>query len=117
MLPALFTTVPAMEVTEPATLPAALAEVVVDRLRLGLDPGDDAALSRYENWRKPDNMMMIAATDSLNRLFSNDIAPVRMVRDAGLAAVNQMPPLKRFLMRHAMGLVGNLPRLSRGEPL
>lgn len=96
---------------------AALAEVVVDRLRLGLDPGDDAALSRYENWRKPDNIMMIAATDSLNRLFSNDIAPVRMVRDAGLAAVNQMPPLKRFLMRHAMGLVGNLPRLSRGEPL
>ena len=96
---------------------AALAEVVVDRLRLGLDPGDSAALSRYENWRKPDNMMMIAATDSLNRLFSNDIAPVRMARDAGLATVNQVPPLKRFLMRHAMGLVGNLPRLTRGEPL
>ena len=96
---------------------AALAEVVVDRLRLGLDPGDAAALARYQSWRKPDNMMMIAATDSLNRLFSNDVAPVRMARDAGLAAVNQVAPLKRLLMRHAMGLVGDLPRLTRGEPL
>ncbi|MGB0630107.1 MAG: UbiH/UbiF/VisC/COQ6 family ubiquinone biosynthesis hydroxylase [Alphaproteobacteria bacterium] len=96
---------------------AALSEIVVDRLRLGLDPGDSAALARYESWRKPDNMMMIAATDSLNRLFSNDVAPVRMARDAGLAMVDRVPPLKRLLMRHAMGLVGDLPRLTRGEPL
>tara|TARA_B100000676_G_scaffold308989_1_gene371248 strand:- start:3008 stop:4219 length:1212 start_codon:yes stop_codon:yes gene_type:complete len=96
---------------------AALAEIIVDRLRLGLDPGDTEALMRYQKWRKPDNMMMIAATDSLNRLFSNDIAPVRMARDTGLALVNQLPPLKRVLMRHAMGLVGDLPRLTRGEPL
>ena len=96
---------------------AALAEIIVDRLRLGLDPGDTEALTRYQKWRKPDNMMMIAATDSLNRLFSNDIAPVRMARDTGLALVNQLPPMKRVLMRHAMGLVGDLPRLTRGEPL
>ena len=96
---------------------AVLAEVVVDRLRLGLDPGDAAALSRYEAWRKPDNMMMIAVTDSLNRLFSNDVAPVRLARDAGLAVVNQLPPLKRVLMKHAMGLIGDLPRLTRGERL
>ena len=96
---------------------AALAEIIVDRLRLGLDPGDTEALMRYQKWRKPDNMMMIAATDSLNRLFSNDIAPVRMARDTGLALVNQLPPLKRVFMRHAMGLVGDLPRLTRGEPL
>ena len=61
---------------------AALAEIIVDQLRLGVDPGDAAALNRYENWRKPDNMMMIAATDLLNRLFSNDVAPLRMARDA-----------------------------------
>ena len=96
---------------------AALAEIIVDRLRLGLDPGDTETLMRYQKWRKPDNMMMIAATDSLNRLFSNDVAPVRMARDTGLALVNQLPPLKRVLMRHAMGLVGDLPRLTRGEPL
>ena len=74
---------------------AALAEIIVDRLRLGLDPGDTEALIRYQKWRKPDNMMMIAATDSLNRLFSNDVSPVRMARDTGLALVNQLPPLKR----------------------
>lgn len=96
---------------------AALAEVIIDTLRLGLDPGSLTTLERYEKWRKPDNMMMIAVTDSLNRLFSNDIAPLRHARDAGLAAVNRARPLKRVFMRHAMGLVGNLPRLTRGERL
>jgi 2-octaprenyl-6-methoxyphenol hydroxylase len=96
---------------------AALAEVVVDALRLGLDPGASDVLDRYVRWRRPDNMAMIAVTDSLNRLFSNDIPPVRLARDAGLAAVNRAGPLKRLFMRHAMGLVGILPRLAKGEPL
>lgn len=96
---------------------AALAEVIIDTLRLGLDPGAMTALERYERWRKPDNMMMIGVTDILNRLFSNDIAPVRLARDIGLAAVDRAAPLKKVFMRHAMGLVGDLPRLTRGEPL
>lgn len=96
---------------------AALAEVIIDTLRLGLDPGALTALERYERWRKPDNMMMIGVTDILNRLFSNDITPVRLARDAGLAAVDRATPLKKIFMRHAMGLVGDLPRLTRGEPL
>jgi 2-octaprenyl-6-methoxyphenol hydroxylase len=58
---------------------------------------------------------MVAATDLLNRLFSNDITPIRLVRDLGLAAVNRVPPLRRFFVRHAMGLVGDLPKLIRGE--
>jgi 2-octaprenyl-6-methoxyphenol hydroxylase len=61
--------------------------------------------------------MMIGVTDILNRLFSNDIAPVRIARDIGLAAVDQATPLKKVFMRHAMGLIGDLPRLTRGEPL
>jgi len=60
---------------------------------------------------------MLALTDALNRLFSNDIGPVRLARDLGLAAVNRMPPLKKFFMRHAMGLAGDLPRLMKGESL
>jgi 2-octaprenyl-6-methoxyphenol hydroxylase len=96
---------------------AALAEVVIDALRLGADPGSLATLERYERWRRVDNAMMLAATDALNRLFSNDIAPVRLARDAGLAAVNRVPPLKRLFMRHAMGVLGDVPRLVRGEPL
>ena len=77
----------------------------------------EQALARYDRWRRPDNLMMLAVTDSLNRLFSNDIRPVARLRDIGLAAVNGAGPLKKVFMRHAMGLVGDLPRLTRGEDL
>ena len=96
---------------------AALAECVVEASRLGLDPGDAAVLARYQQWRRFDNTVLMVATDGLNRLFSNDIGPLRLARDAGLAAVNRLPPLKRFFMRHAMGLVGDVPRLMRGQAL
>ncbi len=96
---------------------AALAEAVVDARRLGLDLGEAGVLARYERWRRLDTLMLIAATDGLNRLFSNDLAPLRLVRDLGLAAVNRLPPLKRLFMGHAMGLLGDLPRLIRGEAL
>jgi 2-octaprenyl-6-methoxyphenol hydroxylase len=96
---------------------AALAESVVDARRLGLDVGSGEVLARYERWRRFDNVLMATAMDGLNRLFSNDIGPLRLARDLGLAAVNRLPPLKRFFMRHAMGIVGDLPRLVRGEPL
>ncbi len=96
---------------------AALAEIVVDAARLGLDLGGTQLLQRYERWRRVDNLMLVAVTDGLNRLFSNNLAPVKLVRDLGLAAVNRAPNLKRFLMRQAMGVVGDLPRLVRGEAL
>ncbi len=96
---------------------AALAEVVVDARRLGLDLGAPWALERYQRWRRFDTLVLMAVTDGLNRLFSNDIAPVRLARDLGLAAVDRLKPLKRLFMRHAMGTVGTLPRLVRGEPL
>jgi 2-octaprenyl-6-methoxyphenol hydroxylase len=96
---------------------AALAELIVDSRRLGLDLAGPQVLERYERWRRFDNMLLTAVTDGLNRLFSNDVAPLRLARDIGLAGVNRLPPLKRFLMRHAMGVVGDLPRLVRGEAL
>ena len=96
---------------------AALAELVVDARRLGLDIGDEALLERYQRRRRADAVLLASVTDGLNRLFSNTIAPVRLARDAGLAIVNQLPPLKRLLMRDAMGMIGDRPRLARGEPL
>ncbi len=96
---------------------AALAELVIDARRLGLDIGDDILLGRYQQWRRSDTLQLAAVTDGLNRLFSNTIAPVRLARDLGLAVVNRLPPLKRLLMRDAMGVTGDLPRLLRGEPL
>lgn len=96
---------------------AVLAEVVVDALRLGLDPGTRDALEPYARRRRPDNLAMLAATHGLNGLFSTDRAPVRLARGLGLAAVDRAPPLKRALMRRAMGLAGDRPRLARGRPL
>ena len=94
---------------------AALVEVLVDSKRLGLDIGAGDTLERYAQWRRADNFAMVAATDLLNRLFSNDIKPVRLARDLGLAAVNRVPALRRLFVRHAMGLVGDMPKLVRGE--
>ena len=96
---------------------AALAELLVDAKRLGQDLGDPRILARYERWRRFDNLLMLGLTDGLVRLFSNDWLPVKLARDLGMAAVNRLPPLKHFFMRHAMGLVGDLPRLLRGQPL
>ena len=62
-------------------------------------------------------LALAAVTDGLNRLFSNSLGSVQFTRDFGLAAVDRFPPLKRLLMRDAMGVVGDLPRLVRGEPL
>ncbi len=96
---------------------AALAECIVDARRLGMDVGARGPLERYQRWRRVDNLALVAATDSLDRLFSTDIAPIRLARDLGLAAVDRLDPLKRVFMRHAMGTFGDLPRLIRGKPL
>ena len=96
---------------------AALAEVVIDARRLGRDIGMADILADYERWRRFDNLVLAVVTDVMNRLFSNDIAPLRVARDVGLGAVNRIPPLRRNFMRHAMGTVGDLPRLVRGEAL
>jgi 2-octaprenyl-6-methoxyphenol hydroxylase len=96
---------------------AALAEIVVYSHRLGLDVGDSPLLERYERWRRFDNTVLALATDGLNRLFSNDFGPLRVMRDVGLAAVGRIPPLRQLFMRQAMGVLGTLPRLVRGEPL
>jgi 2-octaprenyl-6-methoxyphenol hydroxylase len=93
---------------------AALIDVITDEAAAGRDPGSTTALAGYERRRRFDNMLMLAMTDGLNRLFSNDFAPLRLARDIGLAGVNQAPPLKRFFMRQAMGMIGDLPRRMRG---
>jgi 2-octaprenyl-6-methoxyphenol hydroxylase len=94
---------------------AALAEVVLDAARLGLDIGALDVLRRYERWRRFDAFTLAAATDGLNRLFSNDIVPLRVARDLGMGVVDRIGPLRRFFMRHAGGEVGKLPRLLKGE--
>jgi len=96
---------------------AALAEVLADSARLGLDIGAADTLERYARWRGVDTVGLSAVTDGLLRLFSNDIGPLKLARDIGLAAVDRIAPLKRVFMRDAMGTLGTLPRLMRGEAL
>ncbi|MDE2373159.1 MAG: ubiquinone biosynthesis hydroxylase [Hyphomicrobiales bacterium] len=96
---------------------AALAEVIVDAARLGLDPGSPMVLERYQRWRRFDTMTMGLATDGLNRLFSNRSAALRLARDVGLGLVDRLPGLKRLFIREAAGLVGEVPKLLRGEAL
>jgi 2-octaprenyl-6-methoxyphenol hydroxylase len=96
---------------------AALAEVIVDAARLGLDPGSLAVLARYQRWRRFDTMAMGVATDGLNRLFSNRSDALRLIRDVGLGLVDRLPSLKRVFIREAAGLLGDVPKLLRGEPL
>jgi len=94
---------------------AALAEVLLDAARLGRDIGALDTLKRYERWRRFDSVVMGGTMDALNRLFSNDIAPIRHLRDLGLGIVDSIAPARKFFMRHAGGDVGKLPKLMKGE--
>lgn len=96
---------------------AALAEVVVDAARLGIDPGQADVLERYQRWRRFDTMAMGVATNTLNFLFSNESTLLRTVRDIGLGLVDRAPPLKSLFIRQAAGLSGEVPRLLKGEAL
>src|SRR5476649_468828 len=96
---------------------AALAEVVVDAARLGMDLGQADVLDRYQRWRRFDTMAMGLATNSLNLLFSNQSTLLRTVRDIGLGLVDRAPPLKTLFIRQAAGLAGEVPNLLKGEAL
>ncbi len=96
---------------------AALAEVLVTAHRRGLDIGAADVLDNYRRWRRVDIALLAAATDSLNRLFSNDNPALRLGRDLGLGLVNRLPGLRRALIREAAGVTGDLPALLRGRPI
>ena len=96
---------------------AALAECIADAMSLGLDAGDVSALERYQRWRRFDNVSMALGMEAFDKLFSNDIAPLRAARSLGLAMVNAIGPARRLFMRYAGGAAGDLPKLLRGESL
>ncbi len=97
---------------------AALAETVVEADRLGLDIGSLNVLERYQSWRRFDTLRMGVTTDVLNRLFSNDVGPIRIMRDFGLGVVDRLPGLKSYFIGQAAGTTdANAPRLLAGEVL
>ena len=96
---------------------AALAETIVGEMRLGLDPGAPAPLAAYERRRRFDVAASGLGLDALNRLFSNDFAAVRFLRDLGLRIVDRAPALKDMLIAGAGGAGGGAPMLLRGLSL
>ena len=97
---------------------AALAETVVEADRLGLDIGALDVLERYQSWRRFDTFRMGVTTDVLNRMFSNDITPLRIARDFGLGMVDRMPRLKKFFIDEAAGIASEgRPKLLCGQAI
>ncbi len=96
---------------------AALAQVVVEAERLGLDIGSIDVLERYQRWRRFDTVQMGVVTDVLNRLFSNDIGPLRTLRTVGLGIVDRLPFLKRSFIDQAAGRSAGNPALLNGEAI
>ena len=96
---------------------AALAEVLALARRRGEDIGQLDVLGRYQQWRRFDVATLAAATDGINRLFSNDNSLLRLGRDIGLGVVNALPGLRRSFIREAAGLTGDLPKLLQGRAI
>jgi 2-octaprenyl-6-methoxyphenol hydroxylase len=96
---------------------AALAEVLVDGARLGLDLGDSQLLDRYQRWRSLDVLSVAFATDTLTRLYGVPGATASAVRRFGMRLVGRISPLRDRLMNEARGASGELPLLLRGLPI
>ena len=92
---------------------AALVDVLSDAKARGEDIASPAVLARYEQWRRFDTATLAAATDTFNKLFSNDNPLLRAVRDMGMGVINATPRLRRTFIREAAGLTGDLPSLMR----
>jgi len=96
---------------------AALAEVVRDAHNNGLNVGSEQVLQRYDQWRSRDQKGVAIATDSLVRLFTNPLRPVKLARNLGMLALDALPVARHQLARAAMGIHGRLPKLARGLSL
>lgn len=96
---------------------AALGEVLVDALKQGLDPSELKVLKQYEKMRRNENLKMMTVMDVFYQVFSNEILPLKIVRNLGLGLAERVLPAKNKMMRMAMGLDGKLPKLAKGEPI
>jgi 2-octaprenyl-6-methoxyphenol hydroxylase len=96
---------------------AALAEVLVEGARIGLDLGDKQLLDRYQRWRSLDALSVAFATDTLTRIYGIPGKAASAVRRFGMAAVGRISPLRHRLMSEARGTSGDLPLLLRGLPI
>jgi 2-octaprenyl-3-methyl-6-methoxy-1,4-benzoquinol hydroxylase len=93
---------------------AALGEVLIDATNHGLDISDEKVLKRYEKIRRNENLKMMTVMDVFYQVFSNEVLPLKFIRNLGLGLAERILPAKNKVMRSAMGLEGNLPKLAKG---
>jgi 2-octaprenyl-3-methyl-6-methoxy-1,4-benzoquinol hydroxylase len=96
---------------------AALAEVLIQAHQQGKNIADMTVLRRYESLRRNENLKMMTLMDVFYRFFSNDILPVKLLRNLGLGLAQRIVPARIKVMKAAMGIEGNLPKLAKGELL
>ena len=96
---------------------AALGEVLIEASKRGDDISDISVLKRYEKLRRNENLKMMTVMDVFYQVFSNDVFPLKFIRNLGLGLAERVLPAKNKVMRAAMGLEGNLPKLARGEKI
>ena len=96
---------------------AALAQVVVEGARLGLDLGEAQLLDRYQRWRSLDSLSVALATDTLTRIYGVPGKAASAIRRLGMGVVGRISPLRTRLMNEARGTSGDLPLLLRGLPI
>jgi 2-octaprenyl-6-methoxyphenol hydroxylase len=96
---------------------AALAQVLVEGARLGLDLGDAQLLARYQRWRSLDSLSVAVATDSLTRIYGIPGRTASAVRRFGMGLIDRIAPIRNQLMSEARGTSGELPLLLRGLPI
>ncbi len=92
---------------------AALAEVIQVAQRQGRDIGDLSVLNQYERWRKLENLTILGFTDLLNRMFSNRLLPLVVLRRLGLFVLRSLRPVKLIALRLMTGLTGRSPQLAQ----
>jgi 2-octaprenyl-6-methoxyphenol hydroxylase len=96
---------------------AALAQVLVEGARIGLDLGDSTLLDRYQRWRSLDALSVAFATDTLTRIYGVRGKTASAVRRFGMELVGRISPVRDRLMSEARGTSGELPLLLRGLPI
>ena len=96
---------------------AALGEVLIEASKKGENISDISVLKRYEKLRRNENLKMMTVMDVFYQVFSNDVLPLKFIRNLGLGLAERVLPAKNKVMRAAMGLEGNLPKLARGEKI
>lgn len=97
-----------------------LAEVLADgqaQVGVSFDAGDGMWLQRYREWRAADRGNIVRFTDGLVRLFSQPLGPIKLLRNAGMLALDLMPAAKDALSQLSLGAAGRVPRLARGAQL